>query len=342
MLIKQNFSLKKLNTFGVDVYARYYTEIHNLEDIRNIFLKEDPSIPKCVLGNGSNILFLNDYYSGLVIKMNMKGKKVVYENKDQVLVQAYAGEDWNEFVEWTIINGFSGLETLSFIPGTVGASPIQNIGAYGTEVKECLLKVVVYEINSNKIIEIPRKKCRFQYRNSIFRNPDGKNQFVILSVFFILKKNKYQKFNSFYVEIRKELKNMNIRKPNLFDLRKAIFNIRRRKIPNPKIIGNAGSFFKNPIIENTLFQKLKNQYPNIIGIYILNNKIKISASYLIEHIGWKGKKIGNVGIHDKNPLILVNYGGASGMDIYNISVILRKEVQKKFGIFLSKEVNIIR
>ncbi|WP_185850611.1 UDP-N-acetylmuramate dehydrogenase [Blattabacterium cuenoti] len=338
MFIKEDFPLRKLNTFGIDTYTRYFVEVKNIEDIHKIF--SNTSITKfIIIGNGSNILFLKNYYPGLILKIGIKGKKIIKENNKQVIVQAYAGEKWNDLVYWTIKKGFSGLENLSFIPGTVGASPIQNIGAYGTEVKDVLLKVKTYEVFSGKVIEFTREKCQLKYRYSFFKKL--KNKFIILSVFFILRKE-YKKRNSSYLEVEKELENMNIKKPTIEDINKAIFNIRYRKLPDPKKIGNAGSFFINPIVKNIDFEKIKHIYPNIIGYKFCVNKIKISANSLIENIGWKGKKIGNVGVYEKKPIIIVNYGKATGMEIYSFSERIIENVKKKFGITLLREVNIIQ
>ncbi|WP_185857552.1 UDP-N-acetylmuramate dehydrogenase [Blattabacterium cuenoti] len=340
MFIKKHFSLKKFNTFGINVYARYFVEVKSIEEIQKIF-DIYPYISKLFLGNGTNILFLKNYYPGLVMKVGMKGKKVVKENDYEVIVQAYAGENWNEFVNWTIKKGFSGLENLSFIPGTVGASPIQNIGAYGAEVKDTLIKVQAYEIDNRKIREFTREECQLKYRYSFFKHPHYKNKFLILSVFFLLRK-KFQQLNTSYVEIKEELENMNIKIPTIQDLSQAIFNIRHRKLPNPKKIGNAGSFFINPIVGVLYFTKIKHQYPTITGYSISNQKVKLSANSLIENIGWKGKKIGNVGTYEKKPIILVNYGKATGMEIYSVSEKITKNIKKKFGIPLSIEVNVIQ
>ncbi|WP_185861506.1 UDP-N-acetylmuramate dehydrogenase [Blattabacterium cuenoti] len=341
MFIKKNFYLKKFNTFGINVSARYFVEVKSIEEIQKIF-DIYPSISKLFLGNGSNILFLKNYYDGIVMKMGIKGKKVIKENDNQVMVQAFAGENWHEFVSWTIKKGFSGLENLSFIPGTVGAAPIQNIGAYGSEIKDTLIKVQAYETDNRKIIELTRKECQLKYRYSFFKHPQYKSKFLILSVFFLLKK-KYQQLNTSYVEIQKELENMNIKKkPTIHDLSLAIFNIRKKKLPNPKKLGNAGSFFINPVVELLYFQKIKHQYPAIIGYNISNNKIKLSANSLIENIGWKIKKIGNVGMYETKPIILVNYGKATGMEIYSFSEKITKNIKNKFNISLSREVNVIQ
>ncbi|WP_185851796.1 UDP-N-acetylmuramate dehydrogenase [Blattabacterium cuenoti] len=336
--IKKNFSLKKFNTFGINVYAHYFVNVKGIEDIQETFCKY-PSIPKFFLGNGSNILFLKNFYQGLVIKMGIKGKNIIQENNDQVIVKAFAGENWNEFVNWTIKKGFSGLENLSFIPGTVGAAPIQNIGAYGTEIKDTLLKVEVYETDNGIIRELTREECQLQYRHSFFKK--YRNKFLILSVLFLLKK-KHQELNTSSIEIQKELEKMNIQKPNTHDLRKAILHIRQRKLPDPKKIGNAGSFFMNPIVGIFEFKKLKNKYPTIIGYSISKKKVKLSASSLIQLTGWKGKKIGDVGVYKKQPIVLVNYGKASGIDIYSFSEKITKDIKNKLGIVLSREVNVIR
>ncbi|WP_185860126.1 UDP-N-acetylmuramate dehydrogenase [Blattabacterium cuenoti] len=338
--IKKNFSLKNFNTFGINVYAHYFVNVKSIEDIQKIFCKYS-SIPKLFLGNGSNILFLNNYYQGMVIKMGIKGRKVIMENDDQAVVQAFAGENWNEFVDWTIKRGFSGLENLSFIPGTVGAAPIQNIGAYGVEVKDTLLEVQVYETNNGNIRIFTREECQLEYRHSFFKHPYYKNQFLVLSVSFILRK-KYHKLNTYSSEIQDELERRNIKKPTMYDLSKVILYIRNRKLPNPKKIGNAGSFFMNPIIGILDFQKLKSKYPTIIGYSVSTNQVKLSASSLIETIGWKGKKQGDVGVYEKQPIVLVNYGKASGMDIYSFSEEITQDIKNKFGVVLSREVHLIR
>lgn len=342
MKINKDFSLKNLNTFKIDVYSRFYCEIKDVRDVHIFHEKYLLKTPKFIIGNGSNILFLENYYPGLIVKMNIKGKEIINENKNKVIVRAYAGEHWSEFVKWTVNKGYSGLEKLSFIPGTVGASPIQNIGAYGSEVKESLLKVQIYKFDDKKIIEINKKSCKLQYRSSIFKKYIFREKFLIISVFFVLKKRKYLKINNnFYEELRKELKIINEKKVSSNILIKAVFNIRKRKLPNTNKIGNAGSFFMNPIIKNIFFQKLKEKYPKIIGYPISKKKIKISANFLIKSIGWKKKRIGDVGVYEKKPIIIVNYGNAKGKDIYIFSKKIIKYVKKDFGITLVREVQII-
>ncbi len=338
MFIKKFCSLKKFNTFGINVYARYFIEINNLDDLIIFFKSIKKNIPKIFIGDGSNILFLKNYFPGYVIKIGIKGKKIIYEDYKNVIIQAFSGENWSNFVTWTIKNKFFGLENLSFIPGTVGAAPIQNIGAYGSEIKKTLVKVKGYDIINKKIVEISNKKCNFSYRSSIFKK-NLKNSFLILSVFFILSK-KEKKLNT-YIDIKKELKYMNITKPTVQNIRKVIFKIRNKKIPNPKKLGNAGSFFINPIIKKYYFKKLQIKYPDIIGHPISKKKIKLSANYLIEKIGWKGKIIDYVGTYKKQPIILVNYGVYSGMDIYNFSKKINNKINEKFGIYLPIEVNLI-
>ncbi|WP_185874068.1 UDP-N-acetylmuramate dehydrogenase [Blattabacterium cuenoti] len=338
--IKTNFSLKNLNTFGINVYAHYFVNVTHIEYIPKIFGIYS-SIPKLFLGNGSNILFLKNYYPGIVIKMGIKGKKVIMENNYQVIVKAFGGENWNNFVSWTIKKGFSGLENLSFIPGTVGSSPIQNIGAYGAEIKDTLLEVEVYETDKGILRTLSREECKLEYRHSFFKNSHLKNKFFIVSVSFLLNK-KNHKLNTSSMDLQKELKQMNIKKPSIYDLIKAILILRKRKLPNTKKIGNAGSFFRNPIIGLLDFKNLKKKYPTITGYPISKNKIKISASYLIEKMGWKGKKMGKVGVYKKNPIVLVNYGQASGIEIYSFSERITKDIKKKLGILLTREVHVIR
>ncbi|WP_185856407.1 UDP-N-acetylmuramate dehydrogenase [Blattabacterium cuenoti] len=336
--IKTNFPLKKFNTFGINVYAHYFVNVKSIEEIQETFCQY-PFISKLFLGNGSNILFLKNFYKGLIIKIGIKGREIIQENNSQVIVKASAGENWNEFVSWTIKKGFSGLENLSFIPGTVGAAPIQNIGAYGTEIKNTLLKVELYEIDNKRVIELTREKCQLTYRHSFFKK--YRNKFLILSVFFLLRK-KYHKLNISSIEIRKELENMNIKKPNPHDLSQAILHIRQKKLPDPRKIGNAGSFFMNPIVEIFDFQKLKSQYPTVIGYSYSKKKVKVSANSLLELAGWKGKKVGNVGVYEKKPIVLVNYGKATGREIYSFSEKITQDIKKKLGVFLPREVNVIQ
>ncbi|WP_185882610.1 UDP-N-acetylmuramate dehydrogenase [Blattabacterium cuenoti] len=344
-ILKKNFCIQKLNTFGIMVYAHYFLTIQNIKDLHNLHRLGNlyPKIPKLFLGNGSNILFINNYYPGILVKMGISGKKVIYEKNNKVIVKAYGGENWNDLVSWTIKKGFSGLENLSHIPGTVGAAPIQNIGAYGTEIKDVLLEVKVYEINQKKFIIFSKNECKLKYRSSFFKQHTkySINQFLIVSVSFLLR-TKYHNINTSYLEVQQELENMKIKRPTINDLSLAIYNIRTRKLPNPKEIGNAGSFFKNPIIDKLKFNKLKDQYPTIKGITFSKQQTKVSASSLIEIIGWKGKKIGNVGSYEKQPIILVNYGNASGKEIYCFSKEIIQNIKTKFNITLSLEVDIIK
>ncbi|WP_185878099.1 UDP-N-acetylmuramate dehydrogenase [Blattabacterium cuenoti] len=336
LIIKKNFSLKKFNTFGINVYTRYFVIIKNIYDLIKIY-DQYIFIPKRILGNGSNVLFLNNYYPGLIMKMEIKGIKIVYETKNKVIVKAFSGENWNNFVEWTINKGFYGLENLYFIPGTIGVSPIQNIGAYGVEIKNFILKVEVYDTIKKKILELTRKECKFSYRNSIFKK--NKNKYLILSVFFILKKN-FEKLNINHTDVKEKINLLKIKNPTSNDLIKIIASIRKKKIPDPKNIGNAGSFFTNPIVEKNFFKKLKIRYPNIIGTPI-KSMIKISTNWLIEYVGWKGKRIGDVEIYEKYPIILLNHGKANGMQIYSISEKIIQDVKKKLGVILSREVDVI-
>lgn len=336
MKIFENFSLKAFHTFGVEAKADFFVEISKLEDLEllntKINLKETPFL---ILGEGSNILFINDF-KGIVLKINLKGKEILKKTDSEVFVKVFAGENWHEFVVWTLQKGFGGLENLSLIPGTLGAAPIQNIGAYGTELKDSLKWLEVYEISSGKKIKFYNKECLFGYRDSIFKRK--KNKYIILTICFELK-IKNHILNTSYGEINQELKTKKLI-PTIQTISQAIINIREKKLPNPKIQGNAGSFFKNPIIEKIFYEKLNLQYKDLPGFLLEEEKIKIPAAWLIEKAGWKGKKIGKVGIHPRQALVLINLGGASGEEIYNFSKRLKKDIQEKFGIDLENEVTI--
>ncbi len=353
MKIFNNISLKKYNTFELDVKAKKLIQINTITDLqalikKKIFLEND----FIILGEGSNILFSKDF-SGVIIKNNLKGIKIIKENAENVWIEAFAGENWDQFVKYTVQNNFAGLENLVYIPGSLGAAPIQNIGAYGVEVKNRLISLNAISIKTGKIKCFSNKECKFSYRESIFKN-QLKNKFIITSLTFKLKKyskNTLYKFSLDYGGIIGELKKMKIdlKKIALKDITTAIENLRKSKLPKVGEIGSAGSFFKNPIIsENqykTLIKKTKEKIP---GYKIQNNNIKISAGYLIDQCGWKGKtfigkhndKKFKYGVYQNHALILVNYYNATGKQILNLSEKIQKSVKNKYGIFLEPEVNI--
>lgn len=338
MIIYNNFSLKKLNTFGIDVISKYFVSINNIDDLNKIFDNYKlVNLPKLILGGGSNILFTKNF-EGLIIKNYLKKIEFFQEKKNNVIIKCASGENWNDIVIWAIKNNLGGLENLSDIPGTAGAAVVQNIGAYGVEIKDFLLGIEVYDIKYHKIFFLSRKKFWLNYRNSSFKN-ELKNKYFITSIFLILKK-KYT-LNISYDGIIKELKYMNISNPDIKHVSKAIHNIRFRKLVNPEKIGNAGSFFKNPIISIDKLRQLIYKYPDIKYHSISKNKIKLFGGQLIEKIGWKGKRIGEIGIYDKQSLILLNYGNGNGKEIYSFSKKIIENVKKKFDIVLEREVIIV-
>jgi UDP-N-acetylmuramate dehydrogenase len=338
MRIVRNVHLKTYNTFGIDVKAKYFVEVDSLKNLEKLAsTKEFQSEKKLILGGGSNVLFTQDF-EGLVIKINLKGIHTTALNEKQVIVSAAAGEVWHDLVLYSIQKGLSGLENLSLIPGCVGASPIQNIGAYGVEVKDYIHTVEAYNIITNSIQTFTAEQCRFGYRDSIFKN-EAKNKFIITQVNFILSNE--AKINTSYGAIEQELQQMGIANPTSKDVSDAVCSIRNSKLPNPKIIGNAGSFFKNPIITNDQLNQLREIYPTIISYKADATHSKLAAGWMIEQCGWKGKTVGQCGVHSKQSLVLINHGNASGKDVYNLSELIISAVKEKFHVTLEREVNIL-
>lgn len=333
MNIQKNISLKNYNTFGIDVIANRFVEINSLSDLKKIIASEKDLF---LIGGGSNML-LTSNINKLVVHLNLKGIIVNDTEKEFVFVTAEAGENWHEFVLWCISQNYGGLENLSLIPGNVGTSPIQNIGAYGVEIKDTFYQLEAVEIATGKIKTFTKEACNFGYRNSVFKN-ELKNKYIIINVTFKLTKN-HHKTNISYGAIKTYLQN--ISEPNIKDISNAVISIRESKLPNPKEIGNSGSFFKNPVINKELFQNLNKKYPNIPNYIISENEIKIPAGWLIEQCGFKGKRFGDTGVHEKQALVLVNYGNATGEEIYNLAKKIQETVKSNFHINLEMEVNII-
>ena len=334
-MIRKNISLKKYNSFNIDVNAKEFVEVNSKDELIEIANRtKDKNV--LYLGGGSNILFTRDF-DGIVIHLNIKGVQFEKTNSDQTVVQANAGENWNNFVEFCIKNNLGGIENLSMIPGNVGSAPVQNIGAYGVELKDVFLTCEVFNKNDFSIKTYNLEDCKFEYRNSIFK--ENKN-LIILSVRLKLK-NKNHKINSSYGGINDELKKLKISKPTIKDISNVVCSIRKRKLPDPKIIGNAGSFFKNPVVKKDKLEWIK-KYFNDVPSYKLDDKnYKIPAAWLIESAGLKGKELDGFGIHKTQPLVLVNYGGARGEDIYKLSLSIKEIIFKIFKIELETEVNII-
>ena len=339
MKIHENFSLKNHNTFGVAVSAKCFVEVSSVEELIEAHqYAKTQSLQTLILGGGSNIL-LTKNFEGLVIQLNLKGisEEVISEN--EVLVTAKSGENWHEFVQFCLGENYGGLENLSLIPGNVGTSPMQNIGAYGTEIKDTFVSCQVLNLETLELENFDAKKCNFGYRESIFKRA-GKGKYIILEVTFKLTTKKHQ-IKTEYGAISSELKNLEIENPTIQEVSKAVITIRQSKLPDPKVIGNAGSFFKNPSISREQFLEVQEKYPEMPN-YPNADLVKIPAGWLIEQCGWKGKQIGNVASHQLQALVIINATGkATGKEIYDFSTMIIDAVKEKYGIELEREVNIV-
>lgn len=334
--IEQNVSLKNFNTFGIDAKARYFTEINQEDDLVELFLDEQwKNMPRLILGGGSNMLFVKDF-DGIVIRMNIRGIEHRI-NHDEVIVEAGAGEVWNGLVNYCVDHGFAGTENLSLIPGSVGASPIQNIGAYGVELKDVFHSCKAFEIATGIFKTFTKDECGFGYRESVFK-AELKGQYIITHVKFQLSQTPHLKLT--YGAIEQELTNRGITEPTIKDVSQVVSHIRVSKLPDPSTIGNAGSFFKNPVISTDQFAQLQAQHPDVVN-YPAANGVKLAAGWLIEQCGWKGKTVGNTGTWKNQALVLVNHGGATGQEVYKLSSQIIDSVYTKFGVSLEREVNII-
>jgi UDP-N-acetylmuramate dehydrogenase len=337
MNIQENVSLKAYTTFGIDHIAEFFTISRSVNEVIGALRKAEENHWKVfILGGGSNVLLTKDI-QGLVIKLEIKGIALIKEEEDQVLVEVGAGEVWHDFVRFCIKNNWAGVENLSLIPGTVGASPMQNIGAYGVELKEVFHSLTAIHRTEYNSTRFEADDCKFGYRESVFKN-ECKDKYVITSVTFKLRKTPH--YHLEYGAIQEVLQQHGVVQPTLEAVSKAVIEIRESKLPNPKILGNAGSFFKNPTLSNSEFEKLKLHYPQIPG-YPTEEGIKVAAGWLIEQAGWKGRRTGQVGVHEKQALVLVNYGGGTGAEIKQLSIDIQNSIFEKFGISLTPEVNFI-
>jgi len=338
-MIQENISLKPYNTFGVDVSAKYFAEVNSVEELLEILkFSNTKTLALLFLGGGSNILFTKDF-DGLAIRLNLKGITEDIIDNNQVLVTAKAGENWHQFVMFCLDKNYGGLENLSLIPGNVGTSPMQNIGAYGTEIKDIFESCKVLNLKTLEIETLNSEQCEFGYRDSIFKQ-EGKGKYVILEVTFRLTK-KTHRIDVEYGAIKSELEKQGIINPTIQDVSKAVISIRQSKLPDPKVIGNAGSFFKNPTIPASQFEDLKQKFENIPG-YPNGDFVKVPAGWLIEQAGWKGQQIGNVASNQLQALVIINAtGNASGKEIFDFSTMIIDSVKEKYGIELEREVNII-
>lgn len=337
MKVQENVSLRQYNTFNLDATARYFVAFHSREALETIL--GDPQfkyMPKLILGGGSNILLTKDF-DGLVLKNEIKGVHTVSEDDEHVYVKAGAGENWHQFVMHCIEKGYGGLENLSLIPGNVGASPMQNIGAYGVEIKDVFEELEALHLEEHTLVSFNREACAFGYRESVFKR-QYKDQFAILQV--IYKLNKKPVFNTSYGAIEQELERLG-KTPSVRSISEAVINIRTSKLPNPAEIGNAGSFFKNPEVTKEKYEELKLAFPNIVAYPLPGGHYKLAAGWLIEQSGWKGYRNGDAGVHARQALVLVNYGNARGEEIVELSWKIVDSVKEKFGVALEREVNII-
>lgn len=336
-MILYNFSLREFNTFGIDVKCSQFARFSSVEELRAILNARDISLPFMILGGGSNILFTKDY-KGLVLKNEIYGFETNQIDSEYTIVTSGAGENWHSFVIKTIEKGLGGLENLSLIPGNVGASPMQNIGAYGREIKDSMYSLEALNVSTGEVETFLNADCKFGYRESIFKH-EQKGQYIILTVSFRLSNNPI--INTTYGAIEIQLLENGITQPTIKDVSDAVICIRQSKLPDPKQIGNAGSFFKNPVVDYSLVEKIKKEYPDIPSYHVSEGKLKLAAGWLIEKAGWKGKTIENHGVHKNQALVLVNYGGATGNQIYDLSTSILADVQAKFGVLLEREVNIL-
>ena len=337
MNIQKNIPLKEYNTFGVNAIAKQFVEVTQLEELRTV-LEQNTSKNIFILGGGSNMLLTRDLQA-LVVYVNIKGIDILEQTDSEVLIKVMAGENWHELVLWTLSKDYGGLENLSLIPGSVGSAPIQNIGAYGVELKDYFESCDVMHIDTQRIQTFTKEDCKFGYRESFFKN-EGKGAYVITSVNLRLS-TKNHTLHTSYGTIETELQRMRIEQPTIADISKAVISIRQNKLPDPKQLGNSGSFFKNPIVDAITYKALIEKYPSIPSYKISEDLIKIPAGWLIEACGLKGMRVGDAGVHKKQALVLVNYGSATGKEILDLSHSIQESVFQKFGIHIEAEVNII-
>lgn len=336
MRIEEYKSLKPYNTFGIDCIARYFVSVKNISELKQMLASKPPS-ELFVLGGGSNMLLIDDL-DAFVVHLDLKGIEILKETDSEIFLKVMAGENWHEFVLYCLRNDYGGLENLSLIPGNVGTAPIQNIGAYGVELKDTFVSCEALEIETLTQREFNREEVHFGYRNSIFKN-EVKGKYIITSVTFRLTK-KDHRINTAYGDIQKILCDKNIDNPSIQDISEAVIAIRQSKLPDPKILGNSGSFFKNPVVDLKTFQEFRRKFPEAPFYEISPSEFKIPAGWLIENAEFKGKRFGDAGVHEKQALVLVNYGNASGKEVWELANEIQRAVMEDTGIFIEPEVNI--
>ncbi len=333
--MQEGVSLKPYNTFGIDVKARHFAAFHSLQELQDL-LPTLRNMPFLISGGGSNMLFTQDFEGAFVLN-RMVGIQEVLRTEEEVVISAGAGENWHQFVQHSVSLGYGGLENLSLIPGCVGASPMQNIGAYGVEIKDVFEYVDAVEISTGTLRRFHLEDCAFGYRESVFKH-QLKNQYIICSVAFRLSLN--PKVNTSYGVIEAELERMSVINPSIKDVSQAVINIRKSKLPDPAVLGNAGSFFKNPVVPEAVLDKIRSTYEKVPSYPAGEGNVKLAAGWLIEQAGWKGKRFGAVGVHELQALVLVHYGGGTGKEVYDLSQAIIEDIQQKFGVILEREVNI--
>ena len=336
-MIQFNVSLQPYNTFGIDVSATAFARFSSIAELEAVLLENQGKLPLFILGGGSNVLFTKSV-DALVLKNELKGFEHLNETEDTIDIRVGAGEEWHAFVRYCVEKGWGGVENLSLIPGSVGASPMQNIGAYGAEIKDCFVELTAFHIEKRELQSFSAQDCAFGYRESVFKRA-LKGQYIIASVTYRLQK--HPKFNTAYGAIQTELDAMKVTELSVSAISQAVMNIRNSKLPNPKELGNAGSFFKNPVVDSSVVDVLKERFPEVPNYQLPDGSVKLAAGWLIEQAGWKGKRIGNCGVHARQALVLVNYGGATGNEIYALSQAVLDDVQQQFGVLLEREVNIL-
>jgi UDP-N-acetylmuramate dehydrogenase len=337
--IQENIDLQPYNTFGIQAFTRFFTVVRTTEELKEVINSHVfRNHPRLILGGGSNLLLTKDF-QGLVIKNEIVGVSVVDENDDAIVLKVGAGENWHTFVTYCVERNYGGIENLSLIPGTVGAAPMQNIGAYGVEIREVIKNVEAVSLLSGEVRVFSKEECRFGYRESIFKQ-ELKDKYFISSITLTLSK-KGHRLNTSYGAINEVLQQKNVKSPSIKAISEAVIEIRQKKLPDPKKIGNAGSFFKNPSVEREKFEALKEKFPTMPSFPGENNLIKIPAAWLIEQNGWKGKTLENIGVHKDQALVIVNYGGGEGKKIWQLALDIQRSVKEKFDIMLTPEVNVI-
>lgn len=337
--IRKDVSLRGYNTFGIEARANYLISVRTEEEVHRLFTRGGVIRGErlLILGGGSNILFTGDF-DGLVIKMDLSGIEILQDQADHTLIKVFAGENWDELVRYCVERNLGGLENLSLIPGTAGAAPVQNIGAYGAEIRDVLTEVNCWDMWSSQVVMLPAEACQLGYRTSIFKTA-AKDRYIILSI--TLRLLKQPVFNVGYGSLRMELERMGVRELTPGAIRDAVISVRRRKLPDPSRTGNAGSFFRNPGVPGTIYDDLKVAFPGLVGYPQPDGSCKLAAGWLIEHCGWKGYRQGDAGVHPDQALVLVNYGNASGMDILQLATRIRQSVKERFGVELEEEVNVL-